>query len=180
MKGMRLVMIILAMGFFLSSKAQAPMPVGSANFMLWQPFPAFNRLDDSTHLNQKWYFTKYASVNAGFGFYNGGSSTYISVPVGVQLNHPLNNNLIAFAGISAAPVFFSFNNAFMNPAFNKSYPGPYMVNPYSFGMNSRVEMGLMYINDAKTFSISGSIGIERGYYPVYPVYPAERAPVKKH
>jgi hypothetical protein len=177
MMGMRIVMIILAMGFFFSPKAQAPMPVGSANFMLWQPFPAYNRINDSTHLNQKWYFTKYAAVNAGFGFYNGGSSTFMSVPVGVQINHPLNNNLIAFAGISAAPVFFT--NSFMNPIYNKSYPGPYQVNPYNFGMNSRIEMGLMYINDAKTFSISGSIGVERGYYPGYPVYPAERRPVKK-
>jgi hypothetical protein len=97
----------------------------------------------------------------------------------VQINHPLNNNLISFAGISAAPVFFSFNHSFMDPGLNKSYPGPYQVNPYSFGMNSRVEMGLMYINDARTFSISGSIGVERGYYPGYPAYPVERRPVKK-
>jgi hypothetical protein len=178
MKGIRFVMIILAMGFFFSSKAQAPVPFGSANFMLWRPFPAFNRLDDSSQLDQKWYFTKYAAVSTGFSFYNGGSSTYISTPVGVQLNHPLNNNLVAFAGISAAPVFFT--NSFMNPAYNNSYPGLYQVNPYNFGFNTRAELGLMYVNDARTFSISGSIGVERGYYPVYPAFPTERAPVKKH
>jgi hypothetical protein len=90
-------------------------------------------------------------------------------PVGLQVNHPLNNNLIAFAGISTAPTFFSFNHSFTDPALSKYYPGSYLPNTYSFGINSRVEMGLMYINDAKTFSISGSIGVEQSSYPVYPV-----------
>ena len=109
------------------------------------------------------------AVSAGFGYFYGGSGSYIAVPVGVQLNHPLNNNLTAFAGVSAAPTFFSFNNAFTNPTAGKYYPGSYLPNTYSFGMNSRVEMGLMYTNDAKTFSISGSIGVERSSYPIYPV-----------
>jgi hypothetical protein len=33
----------------------------------------------------------------------------------------------------------------------------------------------MYINDAKTFSISGSISAERGVYPVMPYYPMNHA-----
>jgi hypothetical protein len=51
-----------------------------------------------------------------------------------------------------------------------------MANPYGFGLNSRVDIGLMYINDARTFSISGSIGVERG---TYPVYPSNRVTTKK-
>jgi len=35
-------------------------------------------------------------------------------------------------------------------------------------MYSRAELGLMYINNDKTFSISGSIGIEKNSYPLYP------------
>jgi hypothetical protein len=122
-------------------------------------------------MNQKWYFSKYAGISAGFGFFNGGSTTYISAPFVLQLNHPLNNNLIAFAGISAAPTFFSFSHSFTDPALYKSYPGSYPPGSYGFGMNPRVEMGLMYINDAKTFSISGSIGVERSSYPIFPVEP---------
>lgn len=71
----------------------------------------------------------------------------------------------------AAPSFYSFGPAFTNPLMNSSYPGNYLSNPYSFGINTGIEMGLMYINDARTFSISGSIGIERDSYPVYPSPP---------
>jgi len=147
------------------------MPGGSIGYTQWLPLPGFHLSGDSTQMNQKWYFSKYAGISAGFGFFNAGSSTYISAPVGLQLNHPLNNNLIAFAGISAAPTFFSFSHSFTDPTLNKYYPGSYLPNTYSFGMNSRVEMGLMYINDAKTFSISGSIGVERSSYPIFPVEP---------
>ena len=34
-------------------------------------------------------------------------------------------------------------------------------------VSSRADIGLMYVNDAKTFSISGSIGIERDNYPAF-------------
>jgi hypothetical protein len=89
------------------------------------------------------------------------------VPVSLQLSRPLNKNLYAFAGVSAAPVFFSFNHLYMQqPVLNPSYHNLPMGN--AFGLNSRVEAGLMYINDAKTFSISGSIGVDRTSYPVYP------------
>jgi hypothetical protein len=165
---MRFKLWILATMFFLSSKAQTFKPSGGINYMQWIPLPGSHLLGDSNQVNQKWYFSKYAGLSAGIGFFNGGSGTYISAPIGVQLNHPLNNNLIAFAGISAAPTFFSFSHSFTDPTLNKYYPGSYLPNTYSFGMNSRVEMGLMYINDARTFSISGSIGVERSSYPVYP------------
>jgi len=140
-------------------------------------FPAHPSYGDSNQLNRKWYFTKYASISTGAVFYNGGGGTFLSAPVGLQLNHPLNNNLVAFAGISAAPTFFNYNSLYTGPVFNKSYPGSIMSNPYQFGMNSRVDIGLMYINDARTFSISGSIGIDRGTYPVY--YPPGRTATKK-
>lgn len=165
---MRLILCIVASISFLSSKAQMHLHVGSFNYTQWQPFPAYKYFNDSGNVNQKWYFSTYSTISAGFGFFNGGSSTFISAPFGLQLNHPLNNNLIAFAGISAAPTFFSFSRSFTDPSFYKSYPGGTLSNAYGFGINSRVEMGLMYINDAKTFSISGSIGVERSSYPVYP------------
>jgi len=176
---MRIVLLIFALLSFLSPKAQSYLPYGSMNFSRWQPFPAYNLPGDSTNLNQKWYFTTYSGISAGIGFFNGGSTTFLSAPVGVQLNRPLNNNLIAFAGISAAPTFFSFSSSFMNPSYNKSYPGGSLSNAYGFGINPSLQMGLMYINDARTFSISGSIGIERSSYPIYPVYPPNRTSTKK-
>ena len=35
------------------------------------------------------------------------------------------------------------------------------------GVYSSAALGLMYINDARTFSISGSISIEKDDYPMY-------------
>jgi hypothetical protein len=169
--------MILALFSFLSPMAQTHLPVSSVNFSQSIFFPGYQPINDSNNLNQKWYFSKYAAISTGAVFYNGGGGTFLSVPFGLQLNHPINNNLIAFAGISAAPVFFNYNSLYTGPVFNKSYPGNYITNPYGFGFNSRVDIGLMYINDARTFSISGSIGVDRGTYPVY--YPSNRVITKK-
>lgn len=165
---MRIVLCIIASVIFFSAQAQNHMPIGNMNYTQWLPLPGNNPFNDSSHVNQKWYFSKYAGFSAGYTFFNGGGGTVISAPIGLQLNHPLNNNLVAFAGISAAPSFYNFSNPFASPFTNQSYPGRYQANSYGFGMNSRVEMGLMYINDARTFSISGSIGIERSSYPYFP------------
>jgi hypothetical protein len=174
---MRIILGLLASMSFFSPKAQTLLPTASMNFMQWQPFGGYAPFNDSIQLNQKWHLTGYSGVSAGFGYFNGLSATVISAPVvGMQLNRQLNNNLIAFAGVSVAPSFFNINSSFINPAFNKSYPGGGLSNAYGFGMNSGVQLGLMYINDAKTFSISGSFGIEQSSYPVYP---AERMNSKK-
>ena len=170
---MRIIILISALISFLSPQAQTYMP-GSMNYTRFQQIPYYTPLNDSSSLHQKWFVSKFVGLSAGFGYFNGGSATVLSVPFGLQLNRQLNNNLIAFAGISAAPSFYTSNGSFTNPALNKSYPGSTLSNKYGFGMNSRVEMGLMYINDEKTFSISGSIGIDRTSYPVYPAEPVNR------
>lgn len=154
------------------------MPV-NMGYTQYLPLPGYRPLADSLNPNQKWYFTKYAAVSAGYVFYNGGGSSVISVPLGLQVTRELNKNVYAFAGVSVAPTYFSYNSAFTNPAVNKSYPGGYLPNTYSFGMNSRVELGLMYVNDDKTFSISGSIGIERSSNPYFPTYPTNRSNTRK-
>ena len=156
---MRILLAILASITFLSSKAQLYLPSSHLNY----PLPS----------DQKWQFTTYTSLSVGYVFLGGrsalfpGGASYISAPVGLQLTHPLSQNVYAFAGVSAAPTFFNFNRLYTQP-INSSYPGSYLSRPYGAGLNSRVEMGLMYVNDAKTFSISGSVGVERGSYPVYP------------
>ena len=173
---MRAVLIFFLSIGFLSSKAQTFLPMGGLNYPMWQSMPLYFPSADSNHLNQKLYFNTFSAISTGFVFSNGGSATFLSAPVGIQMTRPLNNNVSAFAIVSVAPTFFSFNNAFMGPTYNKSYPGPGYSNAYGFGINPAVQMGLMYTNDAKTFSISGSIGVERGTYPVY--FP-ERTNIRK-
>jgi hypothetical protein len=169
---MRIFLAILASITLLSSKAQLYLPASHLGFVQGRPFPDYPSAD-TNGLNQKWHFSKYASLSAGYAFYPGGAAAYaggqffLSAPVGLQLSRALTNNLYAFTGVSVAPVVFSFNSLYTTPMSNASYPGYNPSKPYGFGLNSRVEMGLMYVNDARTFSISGSVGVDRSGYPVY-------------
>lgn len=154
--------------FCLTTKAQtyyAPSFYNS-NFAQWSPIPENLQFNSNRNPNQKWFVSKYMAVQAGTAFYPGGNAFVFSAPIGVQLNRKINNNLYGFGGVYVAPTYTSFSNTFMNPSYNKSYPALY-GNPYSIGINPGVQMGLMYINDAGTFSISGSIRAERSSYPVY-------------
>jgi hypothetical protein len=153
---MRIILAIVVSIAFLSAKAQTHLPI-----------PDHYLSADSNSSDHKWRLTHYAGFSAGTIFW-AGSTSFMSVPVGLQLSRPLNNNLYAFAGVSAAPVFLSFNRLYTQPVPNPSYPGHNLLMGNGFGLNSRVEAGLMYINDARTFSISGSIGVDRTSYPVYP------------
>jgi hypothetical protein len=68
--------------------------------------------------------------------------------------------------VSINPSYLSgLNKNFTNNAFNQN----------SFGLYPAASLGLMYINDAKTFSISGSISAEKSMYPVLPYYPVNQA-----
>jgi hypothetical protein len=148
---MRIFLSTILLTAFLAAEAQPP-PLTPA----------------STDPTQKWQVRPYVSVQAGYAFFHGGLS-YLSVPTGVALIHPLNNNFSAFAGVSTVPVAFSMSRLYAAPAVNGSNSGNFS-RPYGFGLNAAVQAGLIYTNDAKTFSISGSVGLERGSYPVYPSY----------
>jgi hypothetical protein len=160
---MRIILIILASVSFLSAGAQKNLPFSSLDYTQWRPLPS--QSPDSGFAGHKWYVQKYAGLSAGTVFF-GGSASYLSAPIGLQLTRPLNNNLYGFAGVSVAPTFFSFSRLYHDPGFKTNYPG--LQNVYGLGLSSRVEAGLMYVNDARTFSISGSFGIERSSYPVHP------------
>ncbi len=131
------------------------------NYAQREAFSYLDPVSDSNTAKKKWSLYKYAGISAGYSFFNGGSASVFSVPFGVQLNRQLNNNLYAFAGISAAPSYVNFSRSFINADIKK-------FNTNSLELYSRFEAGLMYVNDARTFSISGSIGVERSSYPVYP------------
>jgi hypothetical protein len=125
--------------------------------------PGYAQLDSFTLAKKKWSLQPYAGFSTSFSSFQGGSATIFSVPLGLQLTRQLNNNLYAFAGIYAAPSYVNFNRAFMNVPAGK-------FNSANMSLYSGIEGGLMYINDQRTFSISGSIRVEQNNFPAYPYY----------
>ena len=118
--------------------------------------PVFVPFDQST---RRWQIVPYASVSAGYIFLNGGIS-YLSAPLGVALVRPLNNNVAAYTNLSVAPTVFSMSSLYAAPG-QSPYPGT------GYGLTTQLQGGLIYTNDARTFSISGSVSVERSSYPVY-------------
>ncbi len=166
---MRILFILAFSITTISLRAQTQLPLNFANYSQHQAYNNYHLSGDSNSLNKKWSFNKYMAVSTSFGFYNGGNSSAFSVPIGLQVNRRLNNNLFAFAAVSVAPTYFTSNRSFNDPGTYKINPGFTQFSSKGFGMNSRVEGGLMYVNDERTFSISGSIAVERNSYPFYPV-----------
>lgn len=119
--------------------------------------------------DKKWFVSSSVGITSGFSSWRGGNLSYIAAPVSLQLNRRLTDNLYAYGAITAAPAYLNFNGAFMGANAGKYQPNGFMRNG-SFNLYSRAEMGLYYINDSKTFSISGSISVERGGYPMTPYY----------
>jgi hypothetical protein len=150
-------------------KAQMPLSFGQPGYR------HFNQVADSNNFQKKWFLTKFAGISTGFVVFKGGSGSFLSAPVGVQLNRQLTNNVYAFANVSVAPTYFNFNSSFYQPGIGKSNG---FMNPNKFEINPAAQIGLMYINPERTFSISGSIGVSRsnyygGAYPIYnPANPA--------
>ena len=147
-------------------KAQSPLSFGSLNGT-HPAFRHFNQGTDTNYLQKKWFVTKYAGISSGLVFLNGVRGSYLSAPLGIQINRQLTNNVYAFAGVTVAPSFFNYSGSFYQPGFSKSNNLMQMNN---FGTYSAAHLGLMYINDEKTFSISGSIGVSRSSYNPYAPY----------
>jgi len=159
-----MVLMVLLVSATLS--AQTSLPAGFTDYTQRQSLHNLHVNDSAS--NKKWFLSKYSGISTSFSFFKGGNATVVSAPMGLQLNRKLNNNLYAFAGVSVAPAYVNFNNTFLASNTGKFYSNNAALKSSSFDMYSRAEMGLMYINDQKTFSISGSISIERSSYPVYP------------
>ena len=111
---MEMIRTILIAAILISAvevKAQSPLSFGAMNGV--QPaFSHFNQVADTNIHQKKWFLTKYAGISTGFVAFKGGSGTFLSAPVGLQINRQLTNNVYAFAGVSVAPTFFNFNGAF--------------------------------------------------------------------
>jgi hypothetical protein len=178
---MRTLLTALVLTSFLFTKGQSHLPIPSTpygyspaiGYLPWTGFmPSY--LGSGGDPNRKWQLRPYASLSAGYMFLNGGGTSYLSAQTGVALFHPLSKNISAFGAVSASPVLFNVNRLYTDPALNSSNS---FSHPYNLGLNAGVQAGLMYTNDDKTFSISGSVGIDRGSYPLYPANrPATRKP----
>jgi hypothetical protein len=157
----------------LAVKAQTAPSFGAMNGME----PAFRPAQtqsDSNKIHQKWFVTKYAGISTGFVAFKGGSGSFLSVPLALQLNRQLTHNLFAFGTVSAAPAVFHYNSGFYQPALNKNN-SLMRTNNNSLTGYSDARIGVMYISNDKTFSISGSVGVSRssynGFSPFYgPAY----------
>jgi hypothetical protein len=160
---MRTILLFTLLLSLTQTKAQRFLP-GSFIDNAYRGSVTNNILQNDSTPNKKWFFSKYSGISTSFTFFKGGSATVVSAPIGLQLNRRLNNNLYAFAGVSVAPAYVNFNQAFMTSDFNKISQNHSLFKSSSLGMYSRAELGLQYINDDKTFSISGSIGVERNNY----------------
>jgi len=163
---MRTVVLIAFLFSVFSLKAQTFMPGGFIDYGYRGNMLQSALSNDSTS-SKKWFVTKYSGISTSFTFSKAGSATVVAAPpMGIQLNRRLNNNLYAFAGVSVAPAYVSFNQTFLSAPFSKSNPANSFYTGSGLAVYSRAELGLQYVNDEKTFSISGSIGIERSSYPM--------------
>ena len=163
---MRILLIMVVLISSAALKAQTFLPLSFTDYTQQHSFADKGQLKDSGQ-TKKWFLSTYSSISTSFSFFGGGNAAVVSAPLGLQLNRRLNNNLYAFAGVSVAPAYVNFCNSFLSANVNKGLQSNNYLKSGGFGMYSRAEMGLMYINDQRTFSISGSISVERSSYPVY-------------
>lgn len=169
---MRILFLVVIMSFFVTVKSQTVVSPGLGIY------PQNEALLNSGHLHNsislpKWFFSSYRRLSTTVSFFKGGNASIFSAPMGLQLNRRLNNNWYAFANISVAPSYISINPSYLG-GFNKNLSGN-SFKQNGFGLYPAASLGLMYVNDAKTFSISGSISAERGVYPIMPYYPSNNA-----
>ncbi len=166
---MRILLLIIITTSFISVQAQTQFPAaGMGNYTQQGAFNHYTILNDSNGLQKKWSVSTYGGIGAGIGFFNGGNSSFFPAQIGLQINRRLNNHLYAFAGVAVTPVFFNFNHSFSAAEPHGNYMTAPGFNTNRFGIYQGIQAGLMYVNDAKTFSISGSIGISNNNYPYFP------------
>jgi hypothetical protein len=164
---MRRVLTFVLMVFVATTlHAQTTLPGSFQSNVYGHSFVASKNVYDSS-IPKKWFLTRYTGITAGYGFFGHHGGSFVAAPIEVQLNHRLSNNLYAFAGITAAPAWFNFNRAFVTTDPGKTSARNAFYQQRDFSMYSAATLGLMYINNEKTFSVSGSISVERNNYPLF-------------
>jgi len=165
---MRIILLAASIFFFTAVQSQTLAPLGYPAFTQGVGFSHNIPTADSAG-KQKWFLSTNKSLYSGISFFKGGNATILAAPMSIQLNRRLNNNLYAFANVGITPAYVSLNSSAINGSFGKPFSANHF-NSNSLGINPSASLGLMYINDARTFSISGSISAERSSYPLVPFY----------
>ncbi|MBW8683581.1 hypothetical protein [Chitinophaga rhizophila] len=157
-------------------KAQLPGTFGTMSGLQSGLWPSHQSADTGKNVS-KWSFSKYAGLSTGFVGFRGGSSTYLSAPLALQVNRQLTNNIYAFGNLTLEPYVSRNNGGFLQSGAGKN--GGFMQQQTTnFGAFSTARIGLMYTNNERTFSISGSIGVSRSSYNGYsPFYSPFNTPV---
>ena len=161
---MRIILLFIVMAFTTALQAQT-IPGSFQNNMYGSSFATHKNRYDSV-APKKWFVTSYTGITAGYSFFRGSGASFVAAPISFQLNRRLTNNLYAFAGITAAPIYINFKRTFTT-GLNKMNTHNGFYQPGNLSMYSATSMGLMYVNDARTFSVSGSISVERSSYPKF-------------
>ena len=166
---MRIIVLLALIIFTTALKAQTFFP-GSLVPGSYGVGPAYNvHLADSTS-QKKWFLTRYSALSASYSSFKGGHAAVVAAPMGLQINRRLTNNLYAFANATVAPAYITFSRSFITTDFTKDPRNTRPFQSSTLGMYSSASLGLQYINDEKTFSVSGSIGVERSSYPLLPYH----------
>jgi hypothetical protein len=170
---MRILLTIIALTFFFGSRAQKYLPtdpimgVGPAlSFTPYSLGPEINSI-------KNWQVRPYTGFSAGYIFSGRGGASYLSAQTGLMLLKPLNNNFSAFAGVSVAPTYIIGSLPY------SPLPNQAGNNFNGLNLNMGISGGLIYTNDARTFSISGSVSVERYSYPVYTSRPPSNGNIGK-
>lgn len=169
---MRKILVLFILAISMKAKTQSYLPFyGGHNYLQARQFNSnFTGFDSG----KKWFVTRYSGITTGMSFFNGGNASFIAAPMGLQLNRRINNNFFAFAGVAAVPNYLYFNRAFTGN--HMANANPHQLG--NLGLSSRAEVGFMYVNDERTFSISGSLGVERNNYQ-YGIPPLNRQGIQQ-
>jgi len=166
MANMRTIFTFFAIIFAITLQAQTTLPGSFQNSIESNTFNRNINLHDSI-APKKWFISSFSGISTGYTFFRGGGAGYFAAPLGFQLNRRISNNVYAFAGVAVAPAYVNFNSAFLSTNINKGNPFNSYYEPGNLSIYSSARVGLMYINDARTFSVSGSFSVERSSYPLF-------------
>ena len=164
---MRFIVLLALIIFTTALKAQTFFPGGPVPGS-YGAVPAYNAHPADSTSQKKWFLTRYSALSASYSFFKGGHASVVAAPVGLQINRRLTNNLYAFANATIAPAYTTFSRSFITTDLNKNPRNTRPFQSSTLGMYSSASLGLQYINNEKTFSVSGSIGVERSSYPLLP------------
>ncbi len=121
-----------------------------------------NKLVAASHVaNPKWSFHTFNGLGFAPGAWRGSYTNAFSASMGMQVNRHINKNLFAFAGVNASPVYTSLRETFLRTDLGKASFNHGFMRSNNFSLYQQVQLGFGYVNDARTFQISGSIGVQK-------------------